>query len=72
MKGINVIPVGSKVSLSDDVVGTVENITIYNDNYVVYNCSWWNGRSIECKSFQAANISTATDEKMSIGFRSGS
>jgi uncharacterized protein YodC (DUF2158 family) len=69
MKSINVIPVGTKVNLTEDVVGVVENITIYNDNYVVYNCSWWNGKSVDCKAFQAGNISPVTNEKVSIGFR---
>jgi hypothetical protein len=66
---MKVIPVGTKVNLTEDVIGVVENITIYSDNYVVYNCSWWNGRSIECKSFQASNISPVTDEKVFIGFK---
>jgi hypothetical protein len=66
---MKVIPVGTKVNLAEDIIGVVENITIYNDNYVVYNCSWWNGRSLDCKPFQAGSISTVTDEKMTIGFK---
>lgn len=72
MKGINVIPVGSKVTLSNDVVGTVESITIYGENYVVYNCSWWNGRSLDNQPFRSDNISPVSTEKLTIGFRSGS
>jgi hypothetical protein len=49
---MKVIPVGTKVNLTEDVIRVVESITIYQGNYITYNCSWWNGRSWDCKSFQ--------------------
>ena len=66
---MKVIPVGTKVNLAEDIVGVVESITIYQGNYITYNCSWWNGRSWDCKSFQSDSISSVTDEKMTIGFK---
>lgn len=66
---ISIIPVGTKVNLSTDVDGTVESVTIYNEHYIVYNCSWWNGRSMDTQPFRAENISPVSEERLSIGFR---
>ena len=66
---MKVIPVGTKVILEEGIVGVVENITIYEGNYVTYNCSWWNGRSRDCESFQSDRVSPVTDEKVNIGFK---
>ena len=66
---MKVIPVGTRVNLDEGIVGVVENIIIYEGNYVSYTCSWWNGRSQEVKSFQSGRISPVTDEKMTIGFK---
>ena len=66
---MKLIPVGTKVVLSEDVIGTVESITIYGNNYVTYNCSWWNGRSVSEQHFRADSVSPVTEERLSIGFR---
>ena len=69
-KTINVIPVGSKVVLTEDVIGTVESVTIYSEDYILYNCSWWNGRSLDTQTFRANNIDIVPvgEERLSIGF----
>ena len=60
--------IGSKVKLTDDVVGNIVSITIHGDNYVSYECGWWNGRSYSIESFTSNQIEVTTEEKIKIGF----
>lgn len=60
--------VGSKVKLAEDVHGSIIAICIRGDNYVTYECGWWNGRSHDSKWFHANEIEVTLSEKTRIGF----
>ena len=60
--------VGSKVKLADDVYGIITAICLRGDNYVTYECSWWNGRSHDSKWFHSDEIEVTLSEKTRIGF----
>lgn len=61
-------PIGSKVKLEDDVIGTVIGINISQNNSVSYEVGWWNGRSYSKDNFLPHQLVVTTDEKMRIGF----
>lgn len=65
---VELYKIGSKVKLTDDVYGVITGITIRGDNYITYECSWWNGRSYDSKWFHSSEISVTTAEKYKIGF----
>jgi len=60
--------VGSKVKLEDNVFGTITGIMIRGQNYVTYECSWWNGRSHDSKWFHETELEVTLSEKTRIGF----
>jgi len=60
--------IGSKVKLADDVEGTIIAISIRGNNYITYECSWWNGRSHDSKWFHSDEIEITSTEKTRIGF----
>lgn len=60
--------IGSKVKLADDVYGVITAICLRGDNYVTYECAWWNGRSHDNKWFHSSEIEVALSEKTRIGF----
>ena len=60
--------IGSKVKLADDVHGVIVSINIRSDNYVTYECGWWNGRSYSTQSFASNEIEVTVAEKTRIGF----
>lgn len=60
--------IGSKVKLTDDVYGTIEEINIFGDNSVSYKCGWWNGRSYCAEHFAPNAIEVVMPEKFKIGF----
>jgi len=60
--------IGSKVQLADDVYGIITGINIRGDNYITYECGWWNGRSYDSKWFHGDEIEITTNEKTKIGF----
>jgi len=60
--------IGSKVKLTDDVFGTISAISIRGDNYVTYECGWWNGRSYDNRWFHADEIEVTVADKARIGF----
>jgi hypothetical protein len=60
--------IGSKVKLTEDVYGTISAICIRGNNYVTYECSWWNGRSNDSKWFYDSEIEVTISEKTRIGF----
>jgi len=65
---LEVYNIGSRVKLTDDVYGTIVGINIRGDNYISYDCSWWNGRSYDCKTFHSNEIEVSLSEKTRIGF----
>lgn len=60
--------IGSKVKLADDVYGSIIGISIRGDNYITYECAWWNGRSHDSKWFHSSEIEATVTEKTKIGF----
>jgi uncharacterized protein YodC (DUF2158 family) len=60
--------IGSKVKLTEDVFGTIAAINITGDNYITYECSWWNGRSYDRKWFCPNEIEVTLAERTRIGF----
>ena len=60
--------IGSKVKLADDVYGIITAISIRGDNYVTYECAWWNGRSHDSRWFHTSEIEVTLSEKTRIGF----
>lgn len=65
---LDLYKIGSKVKLTDDVVGDILSITIHGDNHVSYECGWWSGRSYSVESFASNQIEVTTEEKTKIGF----
>ena len=65
---LDLYKIGTKVKLADDVYGTIISISICGDNYISYDCSWWNGRSYDCKTFHPNEIEVSLSEKNRIGF----
>jgi uncharacterized protein YodC (DUF2158 family) len=65
---LDVYRIGSKVKLEDDIYGTILSINIHSDNYVTYECGWWNGRSYSTQSFSSNEIEVTVAEKTKIGF----
>ena len=60
--------IGSKVKLAEDVYGTITATCVRGDNYITYECSWWNGRSHDSKWFHSNEIEVTLSEKTRIGF----
>jgi uncharacterized protein YodC (DUF2158 family) len=60
--------IGSKVKLGDGVDGVIISINIRSDNYITYECGWWNGRSYSTQSFSSNEIEVTVAEKTRIGF----
>lgn len=60
--------IGSKVKLTEDVYGVISAVCIRGNNYVTYECSWWNGRSHDSKWFHENEIEVTLSEKTRIGF----
>ena len=60
--------VGTKVKLTEDVYGQISAVSIRANNYITYECSWWNGRSVDNKWFHESEIEITESEKTRIGF----
>lgn len=65
---LEVYNIGSRVKLTSDVDGIIVGICIRGDNYVTYECGWWNGRSYDTKWFHSSEIEISIGEKTKIGF----
>jgi uncharacterized protein YodC (DUF2158 family) len=67
---LDLFKIGSTVKLTDDVYGTITAICIRGNNYVTYECSWWNGRSHDNKWFHENELELTLGhlEKTRIGF----
>lgn len=65
---MDVYKVGSQVKLTNDVYGVITGISIRGDNYVTYECGWWNGRSYDTKWFHDSEFEVTAAEKNKIGF----
>lgn len=69
MTKLEVYKIGTKVKLDEDVVATITSVNIRANDYVTYECGWWNGKSHDSKWFTENEISpTETSVKNKIGF----
>ena len=65
---VDVYKIGSRVKLAEDVFGNIVGINIRGDNYITYECGWWNGRSYDTKWFHSSEFEVTLVEKHRIGF----
>lgn len=65
---IELNPIGTKVRLEEDVIGTIIGIHVSQNNSITYDVGWWNGRSYSKDSFISSQLIVTTDEKIRIGF----
>lgn len=60
--------IGTKVKLEDNIIGTIIEITISDNNTISYKIGWWNGRSYSQDYFFPHQFIPTLDEKIPIGF----
>ena len=68
---IDIYPVGTKVQLEEDILGTVLSITITGNHssQVVYEIGWWSGKSFTKEHFYSYQfLKSSEKEKVRIGF----
>jgi len=65
---IELNPIGTKVKLAEDVIGTIIGIHISGNQSINYEVGWWNGRSYNKETFSSFELTVTTDEKIRIGF----
>jgi len=70
MPQIEVIQIGSPVTLSDDIPARIIGIEINDKCRIAYRCVWWNGRTRNEELLEQFEV-TRTDETqgMTIGFQ---
>ncbi len=67
---IELIQVGSPVTVGEDIPATITGIAIDAKSRVTYRCAWWNGRTREDEWLEQFEV-TRTDETqdMTVGFQ---
>ena len=68
MSKLTIIPVGTKVGLVEDVVGTVRSVTIHGNESVAYEVGWWSGRSFTTDHFYESELNPQVGTRQQIGF----
>ncbi len=70
MRHIEVMQVGSPVTLSGDIPAIITSIAIDGKCHITYQCVWWNGRTRNSEWLKQFEV-TRTDEAegMTIGFQ---
>ena len=66
---LEVFPVGSKVQLDEDLVGTVLSVTIGDKNSVFYEVGWWQSRTYTKECFVHDQLTLTLGETARIGFK---
>lgn len=69
---ITVYPVGSWVTLDDDVPGVIVAVTLRGiRNDVCYMIEWWDGREMKSREFDAFRVSPGQKgvQPVTIGFK---
>ena len=71
MDQIEVMQVGSPVTISDDIPARITGILIGENCGIQYQCAWWDGRTRNNEWLEQFEV-TGTDEaqNMKIGFSS--
>lgn len=69
MKQIEVMQVGSPVTLADDIPARITSIKIDDKCRISYECVWWNGQTRNAEWLEQFEV-TRTDEtqRMTVGF----
>lgn len=65
---IEVLKIGTRVKLAEDVIATITSISISGNDHVTYQCGWWNGRSYDSKWFHSSEFEMTNEERLKIGF----
>ena len=70
MQQIEVMQVGSPVTLSDNIPARITGIAINEKCHLTYRCVWWDGRTRKNEWLEQFEV-TRTDETqgMTIGFQ---
>ncbi len=70
MMQIELIQVGSPVTVGEDIQATVTGIAIDAKCRVTYQCAWWNGRDRQSEWLEQFEVQRVTGvEQMTIGFQ---
>lgn len=67
-KTIDVIPVGTKVMLLNEIGATVTAVNIRSGNRLQYEVSWASGSNHTCKWVEECELTTTTKQRTTIGF----
>ena len=67
---IDIHSIGTTVSLTESISATIVTISIHANNYVQYECSWWNGDTRVKDWFSSSNFLSVgeKDAVTKIGF----
>ena len=70
MRQIEVMQVGSLITLSDDIPARITGIAIDEKCRITYQCVWWDGRTRKSEWLEQFEV-TRTDETqdIAIGFK---
>ena len=66
---VEVFKIGSLVSLSG-IKAIVTGITIRSNNFVTYECSWWDNNTHNCKWFDSIEVEKREESLVGkVGFK---
>ena len=70
MRQVEVIQVGSPVTLADNIPATIAGILIHDKCRITYECAWWDGQTRHSEWLEEFEV-TRTDESQdrTIGFQ---
>ena len=60
---------GTNVLLDEDIEATIVTVSIHSNNYIQYECAWWNGLTRTREWFNECEITlNKQDKDLKIGF----
>ncbi len=72
MRKIEVMQVGSWVTIADDIPATITAILINDKCHVTYECVWWNGQTRTSEYLEEFEVTRADETKhTTVGFQQG-
>lgn len=72
MKQIEIIQVGSPVTIADDIPAKITGILINDKCRVTYQCVWWDGQARNSGWLEEFEVTRADETKrMAVGFQHG-
>ena len=72
MEKIEVMPVGSLVTIADDIPATITGIAIDAKYRITYRCVWWDCQTRTSEWLEKFEVSPADEtERMVVGFQAG-